>query len=90
MTGSANRARLVLFGALLLAGFCLWQLAEAASEFFADKALAEQKYTRCLEKIERQAAIEKIRRRDEAKFGLAGTNSLPLSSTRKMARCSCH
>ena len=26
MTGSANRARLVLFGALLLAGFCLWQL----------------------------------------------------------------
>jgi hypothetical protein len=59
VTGSANRARLVLFGALLLAGFCLWQLAEAASEFFADKALAEQKYTRCLEKIERQVAIEK-------------------------------
>ena len=51
MTGSANRARLVLFGALLLAGFCLWQLAETASEFFADKALAEQKYTRCLEKM---------------------------------------
>jgi hypothetical protein len=50
---------MMLIVALLLASLCLWQLAESGSEFFADKALAEQKYARCLEKIELQAASEK-------------------------------
>lgn len=59
MAGSANRAKTMLFGALLVGSLCLWQLAGAASAFFADKALAERKYALCLEKIERQAAIEK-------------------------------
>ena len=58
MASGANRARILLCGALVLGCLCLWQLAGAASSFFADKALAEQKYARCLEKIELQAAIE--------------------------------
>ena len=59
MAVRANRARVVLFGGLLVGSVCLWQLAEAASAFFADRALAEQKYALCLEKIEQQAAIER-------------------------------
>ena len=58
MASGANRARILLCGALVLGCLCLWQLAGATSSFFSDKVLAEQKYARCLEKIELQAAIE--------------------------------
>lgn len=58
MDGNINRSRIALICALALGGICLWQLNESVSAFFDEKALAEQKYARCLEKIELQAAIE--------------------------------
>lgn len=61
MDGNVNRSRIALICALALGGICLWQLNASVSAFFTEKALAEQKYARCLEKIELQASLEKNR-----------------------------